>query len=261
MKTTITGEYIKEMLGKDIREDARKLLEYRDIVLKLGTIPNAEGSAEANIGNTKVLAGVKLGVGEPMPDKPNEGNLMTSAELLPLASEQFDIGPPSPEAIELARVTDRGIRAANVVDLSKLFIEKDKVWNVFIDIYVLNYDGNLFDASTLAAQAALSSCRMPKYENEVVIREGGLGKLQLNNMVTSCTFGTIANKILLDPSGNESLFIDSRLTIANDEKNIRAMQKGLGGVGFLPKEVDMMMDVTLERSKDLRNIIKKSIGE
>ncbi len=263
MKTTITGEYIKEMLAKDMREDARKLLEYRDITIRIGTIPNAEGSAEANIGNTKVLAGVKLGVGEPMPDKPNEGNLMASAELLPLAAESFDVGPPTPEAIELARVTDRGIRAAGVVDLSKLFIEKDKVWNVFIDVYVLNYDGNLFDASALAAQAALSSCRMPKYDAaaETVIREGDLGRLPLANMVVSSTFGIMSDKIILDPNANEELFIDSRLTISTDGNNIRAMQKGLGGSGFTPKQVDTMMDVTLERSKDLRNIIKKSIGE
>jgi exosome complex component RRP42 len=260
MKTTITGEYIKEMLAKGVREDARGLLDYRPISLKVGTIPNAEGSAECSIGNTRVLAGVKVTVGKPMPDKPNEGNLVTSAELLPLASEEFDIGPPSPEAVELARVVDRGIRSAGVIDLPKLFIEKDKVWDVFVDIYVLNYDGNLFDACTLAATSALLSARMPRIEGDKVIREGELGKLPTTNIVTSSTFGCIADKVIIDPSGNEELFIDARLTIATDEKCVRAMQKGLSG-GIAPKEVEQMLDIAFERSKEMKAIVKKAIGE
>ncbi len=260
MKTTMTGEYIKEMLGRGVREDGRKFLEYRPMDLKVGIIPNAEGSAEAYLGNTRVLAGVKLVPGEPMPDKPMEGNMVTSAELLPLASEEFDIGPPSPEAVELARVVDRGIRAANVVDMQKLFIEEGSVWNVFIDIYILNYDGNLFDASTLAATSALLSARMPKIEEKKVIREGNLGKLPITNIITSSTFGSMSEHVLLDPSGNEELFIDARLTIANDERSVRAMQKGLSG-SITPKEVEQMLEVAFEKSKAARSMVRKAIGE
>lgn len=260
MKTTITGEYIKEMLSKGLREDGRKFFDYRPISIIKGNLPQAEGSAEVNIGNTKVIAGVKVSVGSPMPDKPDEGNLITGAELLPLASEEFDIGPPSPEAIELARVVDRGIRAAGVIDLKKLFIEEEKVWDTFVDIYVLNYDGNLFDASTLAATTALLSARMPRYENEEVIREGNLGKLPTANIVTSSTFATMANKLILDPSGNEELFMDARITIATDESNVRAMQKGLSG-GFTANEVEQLIDLAIEKSKNLRQEIKKTIGE
>ena len=173
---------------------------------------------------------------------------------------EFDIGPPSPEAIELARVVDRGIRAAGVIDLKKLFIEEEKVWDTFVDIYVLNYDGNLFDASTLAATTALLSARMPRYENEEVIREGNLGKLPTANIVTSSTFATMANKLILDPSGNEELFMDARITIATDESNVRAMQKGLSG-GFAANEVEQLIDLALEKSKNLRQEIKKTIGE
>ncbi|MGC8623086.1 MAG: exosome complex protein Rrp42 [Candidatus Micrarchaeia archaeon] len=251
----VKNEYIKEILHKGIRDDGRKFMQYRSIRASVGTIPNAEGSAEVNIGNTKVLAGIKIDVDTPMPDKPEEGNLIVSAELLPLASPDYDIGPPSPAAIELARVVDRGIRAANILDTQSLFIEKDKVWSVFIDIYVLNYDGNLFDASTLSAVAALLHTRQPKYEEEKVIREGTLPKLKTNGMVTSCTFGKINGNILLDPDGSEESIMDTRLTIANDENNnIKAMQKGLHGT-FSIKEVESMIDTTFEKSKDLRSVL------
>lgn len=260
---TVTEDYIKDLIMKGQREDGREPMSYRDIQIKLGVIPNAEGSAQVTFGNTKVLAGVKLGVGEPMPDKPGEGNLITGAELHPMASESFEQGPPSPEAIELGRVIDRGIRAADMIDSKHLGIDEEKVWEVFIDVYILNYDGNLFDAGALAASAALSSARMPKYdaEKDEVIREGNLGKFKLGGIVTSTTFGKIAGKVVLDPDGNEEAFMSSRITIANDDQNvIRAMQKGLGG-SFSQKELENLIDISFDKSKDMRKLINKAKGE
>ncbi|MDE1855948.1 MAG: exosome complex protein Rrp42 [Candidatus Micrarchaeota archaeon] len=254
----VKGEYVRELVNKGIREGGRDLLEYRAIDVKHGMLPNAEGSAMVTIGNTKVLCGIKLDVGEPMRDKPNQGNLMTLAELLPLASADYEPGPPSPDSIELSRVVDRGIRAAGVIDLDALFIEEGKVWSVFIDIYVLNYDGNLFDAASLAAMTALSNCKLPKYENGEVIRGANLPKLPITNTVTSCTFAKMGNKVLLDPNGSEEAIMDGRLTIANDTENIvRSMQKGLHGA-FSEQELDHLLDKTFEKSKELRDIISKS---
>ena len=252
---SIKSTYIKELLNNGVR-NGRGFFEYRDISVVRDIIPNAEGSAQVDLGATKVLVGVKLDIDEPMPDKPNEGNIITSAELLPLASADFDTGPPSPEAIELARVVDRGIRAANVIDTSSLFIEEGKVWSVFIDIYIMNYDGNLFDASTLASVAALTNTRMPKFEDGNVIREGKLEKLKVNNIVTSCTYAKIGKAILLDPDGDEESVMDARLTIANDETYIRAMQKGLSG-SFKEQEINDLIEKSFEKSKDLRSIINK----
>ncbi len=258
--STITEQYIRERLTKGVRENGRGMMSFRDINLEIGKIPNAEGSAEINLGNTKVLVGIKMDVGEPMRDKPDEGSIMTGAELLPLAHHSYDAGPPSAEAVELARVVDRGIRAANIIDVKKLFIEEGKSWNVFIDLYVLNYDGNLFDSATLAAVAALYNSRMPKYEGEKVIREGNLEKLPIGNLATSCTYAKVAGTTVLDTDGSEEDFADVRMTISNDEKHVRAMQKGLGGA-FTPGEVDKLVEASFEKSKELRKIIQGTRGD
>ncbi|MDE1860264.1 MAG: exosome complex protein Rrp42 [Candidatus Micrarchaeota archaeon] len=257
---TVTDDFIKDLLMKGTREDGRGMGAYRPINIATGTIPNAEGSATVDMGHTKVLCGVKIGVGEPMPDKPKDGNIITSAELLPLASPHYDIGPPTPEAIEFARVVDRGIRAAKVIPTEKMFIEEEKVWEVYIDLYVLNYDGNLFDAGTMSAVAAIMSARMPKYEGEKVIREGSLGKFETGNVISSCTYAKIGNSIVLDPDGNEEASMDARITIANDENYVRAMQKGAGG-SFTFKETEELIEKTFEKSKELRGILKKAVGE
>ncbi len=258
--STVKGEYIAEMLKHGAREANRGLMDYRKISITPNMLPNAEGSAQVEIGNTKILAGVKVSLDEPLKDKPDEGSLVVSAELLPLASPHYEPGPPSPEAIEYARVVDRGIRAANVLDTKALFIEKDKVWTAFVDLYVLNYDGNLFDAGTLAAMVALSTAKQPKYEDEKVIRTGNLSRMKINSLITSCTFAKSGSNILIDPDGTEESVMDARVTIANDEKNVNAMQKGLSGA-FTMDEIDQLIEKTFEKSKDLRSAVKKAIGE
>lgn len=255
----ITNKFLKERIAVGKRDDDRDPMSYREIKIKLNEIPNAEGSAVVEIGNTKVLTGVKVDLSEPMKDTPNDGNITTSAELLPMADDNYDVGPPTPFGVELARVVDRAIRAAGVVDTKKLFIEEGKVWSVFIDMYILNNDGNLFDAGLLASMASLLSCKMPKYENEKVIREA-MSKLPTKNIVTSCTFAKFSNKLLLDPTANEEALTESRVTIGNDENVIRSIQKGMNG-SFSMKDLDQLIDITFEKSKKLRQILKNNTGD
>jgi exosome complex RNA-binding protein Rrp42 (RNase PH superfamily) len=74
---------------------------------------------------------------------------MVGAELLPLSNPDFESGPPGIQAVELARVVDRGIRESKCLDFKKLCIKQgEKAWIILIDIVTLNDAGNLFDASS-----------------------------------------------------------------------------------------------------------------
>jgi exosome complex component RRP42 len=248
------------MLDKGMRDFNRGFNDYRNIKFTNNFIPHAEGSVKIELGNTIVLAAVKIGMDSPMPDKPNEGNISVSSELLPMASAEYEAGPPTPESVEFARVVDRGIRHAEMIDTKSLFIEEGKVWTIFIDLYTLNYDGNIFDAGTLAAVAALHNTKMPKYEDGKEIHDGNLKNLEVSNIVTSCTFAKIEDKILLDPDANEERIMSTRLTIGNDEKYIRSIQQGLGGP-MTEKELELMTNRAFEKSKELRMMIKKIKGD
>jgi len=256
----IKGNYVKELITKGLREDKRGMMDYRNIKIVKDFIFHAEGSSIVDIGSTKVLAGIKMQVGTPMEDTPTDGNFTVSAELLPLAHAEFESGPPSPESIELARVVDRGIRAANCIDLSKLFIEEGKVWEVYADIYVLNYDGNLFDASTLAVMTALKNTKMPKYENGKAVYEERTTPLPINAVVASTTFGKIGSTLLLDPNINEEAALDARLTITTDGKRVRAMQKGLDG-SIADSELDNLVDISIMKYKELNEKIENAVKE
>ncbi len=253
---TLKGEHIKELLKNNRRIDTRAFMEMRHVKVKRGVLPQAEGSAQVDLGTTKVLVGIKLMPDDPMPDTPNQGNLITSAELLPLAHPEYETGPPSRESIELARVVDRGIRAGNCIDLESLVLEDKKVWSVYIDLYILNFGGNLFDASTMAAMAALLDTKIPKYENGIVVREERVKSLKIDNIVSSTTFGKIDNYMLLDMNDNEEGMADARVTICTDGTSIRAMQKGLSG-SFKPEEIGSLIDVSLNEHEKIKRILEK----
>lgn len=249
--------YVRKLVEDGLRVDRRKFNEFREIKIEPGIIKKAEGSAKVSIGDTQVLAGVKMDVGEPYPDSPDEGVLVVNAELLPLASPTFEAGRPDEDSIELARVVDRGVRESKCVNLEKLCIEPGKkVWIVNIDLHVLDYDGNLIDASALAAIAALMNAKMLTYENEKINREKTDFPLPLRDIPIEVTIGKIGNQLLLDTNLEEDSALDARLTVAtNNNGDICAMQKGGNGF-FTLNEIEQAIDLSVEKGKELRKLLR-----
>ena len=253
MLDEIKKGYVRDLIKKGKRADERKLDEYRKIVIDKNPISSAEGSATVHMGNSQVLVAVKITAVEPFADRPKEGVLSTNCELLPLASPTFESGPPSENSIELARVVDRGIRSSETLDLQSLFIEEGKVWGIFADVYVLDYDGNLFDAATLAAMSSLLSARFPKYEDGKVVREPG-EPLKLGSKVVSCTIADIEGQKVVDPTYDEEVAMSSRVTIATTEDRLCAMQKGKRGA-LTRDEILGLIDMSFEKGAELRKLL------
>lgn len=257
----ISPELIREMIRKNERPDNRAQGEYRKIEVQKNVVSSAEGSARVKIGNTEIVVGVKMDVGEPFPDTPNEGVLMVSAELVPLASPEFESGPPGEEAIELARVVDRTIRESKMIDFSKLCIkEKEKVWMIYVDIDVLDYDGNFIDVACMAAVAALLETRIPKLDEDNRPVYGQTGeKLPIKGIPVATTFAKIEDRIIADPSLLELDAMDARLTLGtisvDGEIYFSSMQKG-GSVGFALEEIENMLDMAEQKGEELRRLIK-----
>ncbi|MCE4621117.1 MAG: exosome complex protein Rrp42 [Desulfurococcales archaeon] len=238
-------ETIKALLAKNLRVDGTRDLETpRNVKIEVGVIERAEGSALVKLGRTQVLAGVKMDVGTPFRDTPNQGVLTVHAEFVPLASPTFEPGPPDENAVELARVIDRSLREVGAIDLESLVIrEGERVWIVWVDLYIIDHDGNLFDASMLATMAALLNTRMPEYEElesgEIVLRRDKRSKpLKINHRVATVTLANIDGYILVDPDYEEEIVADSGLVIAFDETfRIVGMQK-IGSGGWRLEEIN-----------------------
>lgn len=250
----IKRDTLSALLSQGKRSDGRGMHDYRRINVQPAISQNAEGSSLVSIGKSQVMAGIKFDVAKPFADRPTEGVLSTSADLLPLASHLFETGPPSDESIELARVVDRGIRSANIIDLNSFFIEEEKVLALYIDLYILDHDGNLIDAAALAAMSALLSARMPKIEAGKIIRGEFTGKLPVKEKVVACTFGKLGAKYFLDPSLDEEKGMDCRLTLATTPTHLCAAQKGGWGT-ITENDLMGMFDIAMEKGKQLRSLL------
>jgi len=289
---SIKRDFLLKLSNEGKRADGRKFDEFRNIKIEVNVVDKAEGSAKVTIGNTQVISGIKIDIGEPYPDSPDSGVMTTAAELIPMASPDFEAGPPREDAIELARVVDRGIRESEIIEVDKLCIEPgEKVWIIFIDIHIIDYDGNLFDAASLASLAALMTAKIPidrldekdRFKfiknrlidiyaipgiDEAIIKEDNNkanNKIDLKKFLkeppVSCTSVKFNGVSVMDPSLDEEEIAEARLTVATDEKgDIRAMQKGLNG-SFSVDEIKKVIKSSIDNGRKIREQLYKSVGK
>lgn len=254
----MSGEQKRHLISylqKGIRFDGRSLEEFRKISVEYDISFTAEGSAKVKIGNTELIVGVKLLVGAPFPDTPDDGAIMVNAEFLPLSNPDFESGPPGISSIELARVVDRGIRESKTIDLKSLIIKKgEKCWIVSIDICTINDAGNLQDAAALGTLAALKMARFPEFDGvEIDYKKRTDRKIELANMPLSVTVYKVGDYFIVDPLAEEEKFVDCRLTVTTTEDGrICALQKG-GNSPITIDDVSKMVDMALKKAKVLRS--------
>jgi exosome complex component RRP42 len=253
-----TRKHIRESLAKGVRYDGRKKDEFRKIEIKTGFITTAEGSAHVKCGETEVIAGVKMSVEKPFGDTPDEGILMVGAELLPLSNPKNEGGPPDANAIEIARVIDRGIRESKSLDNQKLCITSgEKVWSISVDICPLNDDGNLIDVGSMAAVAAIFNARFPLFDGtKVDYKKKTDAPIPIHRTPIAITVIKIGTNFIVDPSELEEQALDARLTVTTiDDDRLCSLQKG--GPGTLSiDDIDKMLDLAITKGREIRKLIK-----
>jgi len=231
-------------------------MQYREIDIERNPLQNAEGSAICRIGKTQVIAGVKIDLATPFADRPDEGVLSMSAEFTPLGASHFEPGPPRVDAIEVARVVDRAIRSAETINLKSMKIEgMDKVLAAYIDLWIIDHDGNLFDAGLMASMAALMNTRIPKVEDGKLIRNETSGNMKIGAIPVSCTFAKYGDHFLLDPDFVEESGAEGTMTVATTPEFMCSGQKS-GPGALTQKNIMELIDISFEQGKNLRRIIE-----
>ena len=253
----VTDAFVSDLIKNGKREDGRSFLDYRNAKVETGLIPNAEGSALAQIGNSKVLCGVKFDLLNPFSDKPDDAVVMVGSEFSPMAHPDFQPGPPDERSIELARVVDRGIRSAGCVDSKAFDRTEEQVMAVFIDLHILDHCGNLIDTAALAAMAALKNAKVPKIDKEAkkLIRGDFVGSLPLKRNALTCSFEKISGKTILDATENEEVASEGRMTVGVTDDGFVCCGQKSGRTGFSKEELMNLVDVSLEKSKKLFSLL------
>jgi len=263
--TNISKETFKSMLEKNKRFDGRGSFDFRNIEVEFNVSNKAEGSARVRLGKTEVLAGIKLAPGSPYPDSLDKGNLMVSGDLTPIASPHFEAGPPGFAAIELPRLLDRAIRESGMIDLKKLVITPgEKVWTVFIDVYPINDDGNLLDASLIACITALRKTMVPNLKENGLIDYKTLSKNPLpvskETFPLSFSFFKFGNHLAMDPTREEEEMSEVRINFGiskwNGQYMINSSQKS-GSSPLSKDELEKIAEILPQKFDYINERIKK----
>ena len=131
---------------------------------------------------------------------------------------------------------------------------------IYVDVDVLDDHGNLIDASSLAALAALMTAKMPilNEEGRVDHDKKGTEPLPIEGKPLCTTFVKIGNQIIADPSSAESYAMDARLTVGTFEKggvHLCSMQKG-GSTGLTLDEIESIIKLAEQKGAELRKHLK-----
>lgn len=251
-------QHIIDSLTKGVRMDGRKNDEFRDLTLDVDVSATSEGSCRVKAGDSEIIVGVKMSIGTPFGDTPEEGVLMVNAEMLPLSNPAFESGPPSIDSIESSRVIDRGIRESGVIDVKELCVEAgEKVWMINVDVCPINYDGNMIDLGTLGAVMALKTAKFPEFDGTKVDYEKKSDKgLKLSDIPLAVTVFKIGSNLIVDPTFEEMKALDARLTISQlSDGTVVALQKG-GESPLTTDDVSQMIDMAWKSNQALRKKIQ-----
>lgn len=264
-RSTIIVEHLRKQqmwdaISKGKRLDGRNLDDIRPLEIELDIIKKANGSAKVKLGNSEVIAGVKIETGEPFEGLENKGALIVSAEVLPTASPYIEPGPPDEETVELARVVDRGIRESEMIDLDKLVLVPGKiVYTIFVDCSIINADGNLFDATSYAVVSALASSKIPVFEMQdgKVVHTGNSQDPPVTTIPVSITAIRIGEAVILDPTSEEEACMNARITITtNSNGDYTAIQKGSTGA-FTVEQIKKAAEIARIKGEEVRAKIKE----
>ncbi|XP_036372728.1 exosome complex component RRP45 isoform X2 [Megalops cyprinoides] len=269
MRETPLSNCERQFLLKAIEEkkrlDGRQTYDYRNIKIAFGT---DYGCCIVDLGKTRVLAQVSCELVAPKENRPTEGIIFFNLELSPMASPAFELGRQSELLVKLNRLLERCLRNSKCIDTESLcVVSGEKVWQIRVDVHVLNHDGNIMDAASIAAITALCHFRRPDVGiqgEEVTVyspEERDPIPLSIYHMpiCVSFSFFQQGTYLLVDPSEREERVMDGLLVIAmNKHREICSIQSS-GGIMLLKEQVLRCSKIASVKVSEITDLINKAL--
>lgn len=255
-------DFIEAGVAQDVRADGRRRIDYREISVAVDVHPSANGSARVILGQgaTEVLAVVKAELSQPSHEHPKRGKLEVNIEVSPLALLHRETARDGEDLnADLTKAFETFLIRAEALDMEALCITPGRFsWTVYLDVLILEGQGNLLDTISFAAYAALRTARLPKID----AISGGLDAandpiedfelsstditeaigLPIKNLPICISLNRIGNFLVVDTAADEEAEggVKGRVTVAVDETgHVCGIHKGAGG-GFPARELQGM---------------------
>ncbi|KAG7313996.1 hypothetical protein KOW79_022492 [Hemibagrus wyckioides] len=269
MRETPLSNCERDFLLKGIQEkkrlDGRQTYDYRNIKISFGT---DYGCCTVTLGKTRVLAQVSCELVPPKDSRPTEGIMFFNLELSPMASPGFQSNRQSELLVTLNRQLERCLRNSRCIDTESLcVISGEKVWQIRVDVHVLNHDGNLMDAASVAAISALCHFKRPEVAiqgRDVTVfspEERDPVPLSVYHMPICVSFAFFqqGSYLLVDPCEKEELVMDGLLVLAmNKHREICSIQSS-GGIMLLKDQVLRCSKIASVKVSEITELITKAL--
>lgn len=223
------------------RYDKRKMDEIRPLKMDVNVIPNADGSAMFQIGNTKVIAGV-FGPKTLHPQRlriEGKGLIRVSYRMLPFSVSERKNPRPGRRDIELSKVIKESVQSA-------VFLEEYGNAVIDIHVYVVQGDAGTRCAAICAASLAMADAGIP-----------------MNELVTAVAAGAVGEQVLLDLTYDEEHVEDEDVTdlaIAYNEnldKVTLVQMDGKISDKNMIKAIKLGVEGCKKIKKEMQNVLKK----
>ncbi|XP_069487265.1 exosome complex component RRP45 isoform X2 [Ambystoma mexicanum] len=204
----------------------------------------------------------------PKMNRPTEGILYFNLELSSMASPGFEAGRQSDLLVKLNRLLERCLRNSKCIDTESLCVAAgEKVWQIRVDLHLLNHEGNIIDAASIAAIVALSHFRRPDVSiqgDDVTVytpEERDPVPLCIHHMpiCVSFSFFQQGTFLLVDPSEREERVMDGLLVIAmNKHREICTIQTS-GGIMLLKDQILRCSKIASVKVAEITELIMKAL--
>ncbi|XP_030781145.1 exosome complex component RRP45 isoform X1 [Rhinopithecus roxellana] len=269
MKETPLSNCERRFLLRAIEEkkrlDGRQTYDYRNIRISFGT---DYGCCVVELGKTRVLGQVSCELVSPKLNRATEGILFFNLELSQMAAPAFEPGRQSDLLVKLNRLLERCLRNSKCIDTESLcVVAGEKVWQIRVDLHLLNHDGNIIDAASIAAIVALCHFRRPDVSvqgDEITLytpEERDPVPLSIHHMPICVSFAFFqqGTYLLVDPNEREERVMDGLLVIAmNKHREICTIQSS-GGIMLLKDQVLRCSKIAGVKVAEITELILKAL--
>ncbi|GAB1606014.1 exosome complex component RRP43-like [Argonauta hians] len=259
-------QYYKEFLENDIRPDGRELGESRSVIVNIGYITSADGSALVKTGDTTVICGIKAELAAPKCEEPDRGFIVPNLELSTLCSPNFRPGPPGDQAQRTSQMLYDIVKSSQCLDVKDLCITPGKLaWVLYCDMICLNYDGNVLDVALLSLMAALYNCQLPKVTVdedtlEISVDFETREPLKLLSHPVATTFCVLdSNILLMDPCDIEETLSDGTITVCTCNQKLCGVFKP-GGAKMSDEKLFQCIGRAFEQGSKVQSLLQKALN-
>lgn len=264
--TNCEKDFVLKSINKGIRLDGRQAFDYRNIDIKFGV---DYGCCEVTLGDTKVLAQTSSEIVKPRETRPTEGQLFLNCDLSPLASSAYEAGGRMGDyGVEINRLVERCLKESRPIDVESLcIVAGEKVWDIRVDILLLNDSGNILDCCCIAAIASLSHFQRPDITvsgNDIIIHtmeEREPLPLNVHHMPICTTFGFIEDgkQIIVDPEEKEESIISGKLIMAFNVHGEVCCAQMSGGVSLEYEQIMQCAKIASIKAVEINDLIKEGL--